>query len=84
MKLPGVMSAKSLIHVGIALILFGIAGLAYRGDKPRSDERLTDAAQARASMDARKTVDVSWLGGGLLLVGGVVLVVVGARVSSPR
>ena len=79
------MSAKSLIHVGIALILFGIAGLAYRGDKSRSDERLAaDAAQARASMDAVKTVDVSWLGGGLLLVGGVVLMVVGARISSPR
>lgn len=78
------MNAKSLIHVGIALILFGIAALVYRADTRGSNESLADAAPPRVSMDALKAIGVSWLGGGLLLVGGVVLVVVGARLSSPR
>jgi hypothetical protein len=78
------MNAKSLIHVGIALILFGIAAVVYRADTRGSDERLADAAQPQASMDALKTVGMSWLGGGLLLVGGVILVVVGARLPSSR
>ena len=78
------MNAKSLIHVGIALILFGMAALVYRADTHRSDEKPADAAQPRVSMDALEAVGVSWLAGGLLLVGGVILVVVGARMSSPR
>jgi hypothetical protein len=78
------MNAKSLIHVGIALVLFGIAAVVYRADTRGSDERLADAAQPQASMDALKTVGMSWLGGGLLLVGGVILVVVGARLPSSR
>ena len=78
------MNAKSLIHVGIALVLFGIAAVVYRADMRGSDERLADAAQPQVGTDPLKAVGVSWLGGGLLLVGGVVLVGVGARLSSPR
>ena len=78
------MNAKSVIHVGIALILFGIAFLVYQADTRTVGESFGDTAQPRASVDALKTIGVSRLGAGLLLVGGVVLIVVGARTSSPR
>jgi UDP-N-acetylmuramyl pentapeptide phosphotransferase/UDP-N-acetylglucosamine-1-phosphate transferase len=75
------MNAKAVIHVGIALICFGIAALTYPSVTRTSE--VIEIADQRSSTDTRKNISVSPLMGGLLLVGGVVLVVAGAK-TSPR
>ena len=76
------MNAKAVIHVGIALICFGIAALTYPS-VPRTS-KVVEIADQQSSMDTQETIYVSPLAVGLLLVGGVVLVVIGAKTSRPR
>ena len=77
------MNTKSIIHIGIALILLGIVAFAYQGITYTSREKVGDIGGPRqASVDTQKTIPLSPLMGGLVLVGGVVLVVVGLKKSS--
>jgi hypothetical protein len=76
------MNAKAVIHGGIALICLGIAALSYPG-VPRMSKTV-EIADQQSGMDTQKTIYVSSLAGGLLLIGGVVLVVIGAKTSRPR
>lgn len=68
--------------VGICLIVIGIVAFAYRGINYTSRERVLDIGPIHATADTQKTIPLSPLLGGLALVGGVVLVVVGAKKSS--
>jgi uncharacterized membrane protein len=68
--------------VGIALIVIGIVAFAYQGITYTSRETVIDIGPLHATADRQKTIPLSPLLGGLVLVGGIVLVVVGAKKSS--
>jgi uncharacterized membrane protein len=76
------MDSKSITLVGIALIVLGIVAFAYQGISYTSREKVIDVGPLQASVDTKKTIPLSPLLGGLMLVGGIVLVVVGAKKSS--
>ena len=76
------MGIKAITLVGIALILLGIVAFAYQGISYTSREKVIDVGPLQASVDTKKTIPLSPLLGGLVLVGGIVLVVVGTKKSS--
>ena len=76
------MNTKSIIHVGIALILLGIVAFAYQGITYTSREKVVNIGPRQASADTQKTIPLSPLMGGLVLAGGIVLVVVGLKKTS--
>jgi hypothetical protein len=71
-----------MMLVGIALIVLGIVAFAYKGISYTSREKVIDIGPIQATADTQKTIPLSPLLGGLALVGGIVLVVVGAKKSS--
>jgi len=73
------MGIKSITLVGIAFILLGIVAFAYQGISYTSREKIIDVGPLQASVDTKKTIPLSPLLGGLVLVGGIVLVVVGTK-----
>jgi hypothetical protein len=70
---------QAVIPVGIGLICFGIAALTY--PSVTSMSKVVENAHQQSSIDNRETTSVSPLVGGLLLMGGVVLVAMGAKAS---
>ena len=75
------MGMKQITLVGIALIILGIIAFAYQGITYTSREKIIDIGPIQATADTQKTIPLSPLLGGLALVGGIVLVVVGAKKS---
>ena len=75
------MRINPITLVGIALILLGIVAFAYQGITYTSREKVIDIGPFQATADTKKTIPLSPLLGGLALVGGIVLVVVGAKKS---
>jgi uncharacterized membrane protein len=73
------MRINPITLVGIALILLGIVAFAYQGITYTSREKIIDIGSFQATADTQKTIPLSPLLGGLALVGGIVLVVVGAK-----
>ncbi len=73
------MRINPMMLVGIALIVLGIVAFAYKGISYTSREKVVDIGPIQATADTQKTIPLSPLLGGLALVGGVVLVVVGAK-----
>ena len=73
------MGIKPITLVGIALIVLGIVAFAYQGITYTSREKIIDIGPIQATADTQKTIPLSPLLGGLALVGGIVLVVVGAK-----
>ncbi len=65
--------------VGIALILLGIVAFGYQGITYTSREKIIDLGPIQATADTKKTIPLSPLVGGAALVGGIVLVMVGAK-----
>ena len=65
--------------VGFALIVLGIVAFTYQGITYTSHEKVIDIGPFQATADTQKTIPLSPLLGGLALVGGIVLVVVGAK-----
>jgi uncharacterized membrane protein len=76
------MSFKPITLVGIVLIVLGVVALAYQGITYTSRETIVDIGPIHATADTQKTLPLSPLLGGLALVGGIGLVVVGAKKSS--
>ena len=76
------MGLKSITLVGIALIVIGLVAFAYQGISYTSREKVIDIGPLQASVDTQKTIPLPPILGGLLVVGGIVLVVVGAKKSS--
>jgi uncharacterized membrane protein len=76
------MRINPIMLVGIALIVLGIVAFAYQGITYTSREKIIDIGPIQATADTQKTIPLSPLLGGLVLVGGIVLVVVGAKKSS--
>ena len=75
------MRINPITLIGIALILLGIVAFAYQGITYTSREKVIDIGPIHATADTQKTIPLSPLLGGLALVGGIVLVVVGAKKS---
>ena len=73
------MRINPITGVGIALIILGIVALAYQGITYTSREKVIDIGPFHATAETEKTIPLSPLLGGLALVGGIVLVVVGAK-----
>ena len=76
------MRINPMMLVGIALIVLGIVAFAYKGISYTIREKVIDIGPIQATADTQKTIPLSPLLGGLALVGGIVLVVVGAKKSS--
>jgi hypothetical protein len=70
---------KSIMIVGIALIVLGVMALAYQGITYTSREKIIDIGPIQATHDTKKTIPLPPILGGLALAGGIVLVVVGAK-----
>ena len=75
------MRINPITLVGIALIVLGIVAFAYQGITYTSREKIIDIGPLQATAETEKTIPLSPLLGGLALVGGIVLVVVGAKKS---
>ena len=73
------MRINPITLVGIALIVLGIVAFAYKGITYTSREKIIDIGPIQATADRQQTIPLSPLLGGLALVGGIVLVVVGAK-----
>jgi uncharacterized membrane protein len=67
--------------VGIALIVLGIVAFTYQGITYTSREKIIDIGPIQATADTQKTIPLPPLLGGLVLAGGIVLVIVGAKKS---
>jgi hypothetical protein len=65
--------------VGVLLVVFGILALVYQGFTYTKRETVVDIGPVHATADRQKTVPLPPVVGGLALVGGVVLLVAGAR-----
>jgi hypothetical protein len=76
------MNTKPIIHVGIALILLGIVAFTYQGGSDTDRAKAVDVGLVHAGVDTKKTLPISPVLGGLVLVCGIVLVFVGIKKSS--
>lgn len=72
---------KTATIAGIVLIVLGALGLAYGGLHYTKHERVFDAGPIHATRDEQQTIPIPPVLGGIALVGGIVLLVVGAKRS---
>jgi len=63
--------------LGIVLIVFGIAALAWGGFSYTTREKVVDIGPIHASRDEHHSVPLSPIAGAIALVGGIALVAVG-------
>ena len=70
---------KSIMFIGLVLIVLGIGAFAYKGITYTTREKIIDIGPLKASADTRKTIPLSPLLGGLALAGGIVLVIIGRK-----
>ena len=73
------MTIKTATILGIALIMLGVVAFAYRGITYTIRERVIDLGPLQATVDTKQTLPLPPLVGGLAFIGGVELLVVGAR-----
>jgi hypothetical protein len=72
---------KSAPVVGVLLILLGVAGLVYQGITYTTHEKILDIGPITATTEKTKTIPLPPVVSGVALVGGVLLLVLGARRS---
>jgi hypothetical protein len=65
--------------LGIVLIVFGIFALASEGITYTKTEKVLQIGPLEATAKHQKTIPISPLAGGAALVGGIVLVIKGAK-----
>ncbi len=65
--------------LGLILIIFGIATIAYQGFTYTKHETVAQIGDMKVTADTQKTVYLSPLVGGAALAAGLVLVVIGRR-----
>jgi hypothetical protein len=70
---------KSLSLLGILLVVLGVLALAYQGITYTHREKVFDVGPIHATKDTQDQIPLPPILGGLALVGGVALLVVGAR-----
>lgn len=70
---------RSIIFIGIALIIFGIVALTYGGVTYKTRKKVLDVGPIEAVTTNKKTIPFSPLIGVVALAGGVYLVFAGNR-----
>ena len=75
------MRRTPLIAIGVVLVVLGAAALIWKSVSYTQRETLVDVGSVNIAADTKKSVPLSPILGGVVLAGGVVLIVVGARKS---
>jgi uncharacterized membrane protein len=70
---------KPISILGILLIVLGALALAYQGITYTKREKVVDIGPIHATADTQKTIPLPPILGGIALIGGVVLLVAGAK-----
>ena len=70
---------KMIIWIGILFVVVGALALAYQGINYTHQEKVLDIGPIHATAEKHERIPLPPVVGGLALVGGVVLLVVGAR-----
>jgi len=70
---------KPISLVGILLVVLGALALAYQGITYTHREKVLDIGPIHATKDTEEQIPLPPVLGGLALVGGIVLLVTGAR-----
>jgi hypothetical protein len=70
---------KAATIVGIILVVIGVIALIWGGITYTREETILDIGPIEATAERRETIPLPPVLGGLALVGGVILLVVGAR-----
>jgi uncharacterized membrane protein len=73
---------KPIIWVGILLIVLGGLALAYQGFNYTRHEQVMNVGPMHVTTETQDRVPIPPILGGLALVGGIVLLVVGAKKNS--
>lgn len=64
---------------GIVLIVLGVLALVYQGVSYTKRERVVDVGPVHATKDTHKTIPIPPVLGGIAVIGGIALLVVGAK-----
>ena len=75
---------KTTRITGSLLILLGAVALMYQGITYTKREKLLDLGPTHATTETQKTIPLPPVVGGLALVGGIVILVLGARRSEGK
>ena len=70
---------KPIILVGILLVVLGALALAYQGISYTRQEKVLDIGPIHATTETHERIPLPPILGGLMLIGGIVLLVTGAR-----
>jgi uncharacterized membrane protein len=70
---------KTATLVGILLIVLGIVSLAFQGITYTRHRKVVDLGPIHATTETRERIPLPPILGGIALVGGISLVIVGAR-----
>jgi uncharacterized membrane protein len=70
---------KPKILIGIVLVVLGMLALAYQGINYTRTEKLFDLGPIHATAETQKRIPLPPILGGIALIGGVVLLVAGAK-----
>jgi uncharacterized membrane protein len=70
---------KPIMWIAIILIVLGALALAYQGFTYTHQEKVLDLGPIHATAEKHEHVSIPPILGGLVLVGGIVLLLVGAR-----
>lgn len=70
---------KPMTLGGILLIVLGALALAYQGISYTRQEKVLDIGPIQATAETRERIPLPPILGGLMLVGGIALLVTGAR-----
>ena len=73
---------KSTLLIGLALIILGIAALAYQGITYTHRDTVVDVGPIHAEADRQHTIPLPPIVGIVAVVGGIALVVAGSRGKS--
>jgi hypothetical protein len=70
---------KTATVAGIVLIVLGIIGLVYQGIGYTKHKDVLDVGPIHATKDTHETIPIPPILGGIALVGGIALLVAGAK-----
>jgi uncharacterized membrane protein len=73
---------KPIILIGIVLVVLGALALAYQGVSYTRQEKVLDVGPIHATAEKYERIPLPPILGGVVLVGGIALLVFGARQKS--
>ena len=70
---------KPIVLIGIVLVVLGVLALAYQGINYTRTEKVLDMGPMHVTKEAQKQIPLPPILGGIALIGGITLLVAGAR-----